>query len=64
MIVRLYESMRKHTVCELKTAMPVVEVIKTNMLENGNEQINCLNKKIKRQFNSSEMITLSLKIKK
>lgn len=61
MIVRLYESMRKHTRCVLLTALPVSRVFEADMLEHEGTQLKTDSGRIGLELRPFEIKTVRLK---
>ena len=62
-IVRLYEAKRTATRCTLTTALPVKQVLATNMLEEGGSNVTMEDGNVTLDFRPFEIKTLRLVLK-
>jgi alpha-mannosidase len=63
-VVRLYESKRTATRCELRTTLPVRSARATDMLEEGGKPLPCRDGRLELRFRPFEIKTLRLKLRK
>jgi alpha-mannosidase len=62
LVLRLYESMRTATQCKLNTSMPVVGAVQTNMLEQLEYKLPCVDGEISLEFRPFEVKTIKLSL--
>ena len=62
-ILRLYESVKTTTTCQLSTTLPIVEAVETNMLEETKNKLALHNGSIQLVFRPFEIKTVRLKTK-